>query len=480
MKIKKWLGSAVAVAMLSTSLLAMPSEAAKKEDEQPRTIQDESIYDLLIDRYFNQLKSNDFEVDSTNPESFAGGDFVGLQNKFNYVYDMGFSMLSIGAIFSTEKYDGSMPTSHTTLERHFGTQEELDELIKAYKKYDITIMADFPLSQASKNHEWANNQDWILSEENGVIQWDLTNKDVQKALQEAAVAFVKQNDFAGLRLTYLGNAPTDFQNDLMQAIKKEKDIYVIANGESEADYDATFSLETADIYRGAFRNVNESMEKLPQTVEGDKPSQLMIDRFDTSRFTFDSEETNMYPITRIRMALGALLTLPGVPVIQYGTEIAMNGEKEPYTHGIMNFSVDDELQKSIRNTLQLRNESPTLRHGDAKLIKSEDGLLVFTKESEDEKWVIFVNNTDKTQTVEFTTEELGEGKELKGLFERDLVREKDGVYRLVLNREIVEVYQVIDDEGFNVPYAVALSIVYIAFISFVVIVIRRSKRNKVK
>lgn len=133
-------------------------------------MQDESIYDVLVDRYFNKTSKNDYETDANDPASFAGGDFGGLQEKFNYIYDMGYTIISLGTVFSTDKYDGSLPTSHTTLERRFGTQEELDELIKTYKKYDIRMMVDFPLGQASVNHEWATNKDWVASTEGDMIK----------------------------------------------------------------------------------------------------------------------------------------------------------------------------------------------------------------------------------------------------------------------------------------------------------------------
>lgn len=49
------------------------------------------------------------------------------------------------------------------------------------------------------------------------------------------------------------------------------------------------------------------------------------------------------------------------------------------------------------------------------------------------------------------------------------------MYPVILNREMVEIYQVRDDEGLNVPYMVALGLVWVIFIGFVVIIIRRGK-----
>ena len=472
MNIKKWLSTAVASMLLATAI-QLPASAQEK-----RTIQDESIYDVLVDRYFNKTSKNDYETDPDDPSSFAGGDFGGLQEKFNYIYDMGYTIISLGTIFSTDKYDGSLPTSHTTLERRFGTEEELDELIKTYKKYDIRMMADFPLGQASINHEWANDPKCIASTEGNMVKWDLTNKALQQKMIEAATTFVKAHDIAGLRITYLEDAPQDFLNDLIAAVKAEGDYYVIAKGESDADFDTTYSEETNQIFREAFKNVNGDTSAIPAIVNSDKPMQLMVDELDTSRFTHDIAGEGMFAPTRMRMVLGTLFTLPGTPVVQYGTEIAINGEQAPDTHQVMNFSVDKELQGNLRNVMQLRNDSPTLRNGDFNVIENDNGLLVYTRTSDDEQWVIFVNNTDKTKSVTLTEEQLGANKELRGMFDRDIVREQNGEYVLVLNREIVEIYQVIENQGLNKSYMVALALVYILFAAFIIIVVKRARQGK--
>src|SRR5690606_395466 len=128
LRVNKWLRGLTAGVLLSTSL----SFATVANAEQERTIADESIYDLLVDRLFNGTGQNDDDtVNAQDPASFAGGDFNGLLKKIDYVTNMGYTMLSIGSVFATEKYDGSMPTSYTAIDPRFGTEDELKELVKA-------------------------------------------------------------------------------------------------------------------------------------------------------------------------------------------------------------------------------------------------------------------------------------------------------------------------------------------------------------
>ena len=478
-KFKKWISATAATLLLATSLISA-APMAHADEVSTRTIAEESIYDLLVDRFFNSSSTNDFDTNTQDPSKFAGGDFTGLQDKLNFIGEMGYTIVSIGPIFSTEKYDGSMPTSYSTIERHFGISEEFQSVIEAYKAKNMAIMVDFPLNNVSPNHEWAKDsakQDWIASTNNGQVQWDLTNKEVQDALIKSATDFVSTYDIGGIRLTNIAEADTAFINDVIAALKDaKKSLYVISNEASDANFDASFSPATADIYRNIFKNVDMDSSKLMEPITGEKPTQIMVDSLETHRFTFDSANENMFPPTRLKMAMGALFMLPGIPVVQYGTEIAMNGEAKPDTHQIFNFKTDEELIDYIKNVQSLRNKSATLRKGDFEIITNENGLLVFTRTSDEEKWVIMVNNTGKTQRVDLTPAQLGEGKMLNGILHEEKVRinEKD-VYPVILDREMVEIYQVKNDEGFNIPYMIALGLVWVIFIGFVFVIIKRGK-----
>lgn len=66
------------------------------------------------------------------------------------------------------------------------------------------------------------------------------------------------------------------------------------------------------------------------------------------------------------------------------------------------------------------------------------------------------------------------------MFDRDIVREQNGEYVLVLNREIVEIYQVIENQGLNKSYMVALGAVYVLFAAFVIIVVKRARKGRAK
>ncbi|MEK4244795.1 alpha-amylase family glycosyl hydrolase [Psychrobacillus sp. FSL K6-2684] len=474
MKLKKWL---VSILLISSLWI---TTAYSAQAETGSSIHNESIYDLYVDRYFNSTVANDYNVDIKDHLAFAGGDFIGIIDKMDHIRDMGFTIISIGPVFSTESYDGKAVLNFNEVEKQFGTSEEFEKLIKTTHDKEMKLMIEFPLNNYSANHAWASEadkQDWITSTDNGKLTLDLKNEEVQAALKESIVEFATKYKFDGVKLSELEGAPTDFLNELIEALKEVRDpMYIIALEESEADFDVNYSEQRMIDFRDAFKNTDYPSEVIGATDFNDL---LMIDSLTSERFTYHSALENMFPPTRIRTAIGTMLTLPGVPYMTYGTEIAMNGQIPEESHQIMNFRVDEELIEYIKDINSIRAKSDTIRSGDTELLKNENGYVVYKRSSDDETFIIVINNTSATQRIDLSSDIVGEDKELRGLFESDIVRPSDdGSYRLVIDREIVEVFQITERKGLNTAYIVAMGISYLLFIVFLVVVWKKGKQRR--
>ncbi|WP_277586060.1 alpha-amylase family glycosyl hydrolase [Psychrobacillus antarcticus] len=475
MKFTKWIISG----LLMSSLCLTTTQVSNAETNN--SIHNESIYDLYVDRYFNKLGTNDYDVNPKDPNAFAGGDFLGVLEKMTHISDMGFTIISIGPVFATESYEGKRILNFDELEKHFGTTEEFNQLLDKSHEKDLKIMVEFPLNNYSENHIWASDNeksDWILSKEDAQIQLDLTNPDVQQALIDTIVNFAETYKIDGIKLSELEGAPTSFINELIAAVKEVRDpMYVIALEESEADFDLDYSEQLMQDFRDTFKNTDQPSQSVSSTSEDNL---LMVDHLLTERITYYSALENMFPPTRIKMAIGTLLTLPGVPYMTYGTEIAMNGQNPQDSHQIMNFRVDEEVIEFLKDMASIRTKSEAMRTGKMELLENKDGYAVYKRSSDEETFIVVVNNTSETKRIDISSEEIGEDKELRGLFESDIVRPTDdGSYRLVLDREIVEVYQVKDETGLNGAYIAAMAIAYLLFMLFLVIVWRKGKQRRV-
>ena len=68
---------------------------------------------------------------------------------------------------------------------------------------------------------------------------------------------------------------------------------------------------------------------------------------------------------------------------------------------------------------------------------------------------------------------------MRGVLDGDLVREgKDGSYRVVLEREVAEIYIADEDKGFNTPYLIASILIYVLFLGFLFAFGEKDARRK--
>lgn len=476
MKGKRLIGVAAIFLLLISAV--MPAAASAKAE---RGIMDESIYDLLVDRFNNGEGSNDIDVDTQKGNAFNGGDFLGVKARLQHIIDMGFTMISLGPVFKTESYDGGKALSYTELEPHFGTEEELDALVEEIHKKKMKVIADFPLGKVSADHEWTKGQTYkFIHSADGTVDWNTNDETVQKALIQAVSDFIAAYDLDGIRLTKLDGFDDAFLNEMIDAIHDAKEgAYVLTNEESTAAFDLKPNDAKMQALQKSFVRFDPDSSPLDIFKDNDEQAMLQFDDLTGPRFTYDLVEARMFPPTRWKVAATALFTLPGVPLMTYGTEIAVNGKEAPESHPLFNFKTDMEFKDLIGNLNLLRNESETLRSGDFEMLHNEDGFLIFTRTSEDETWLIAINNTSKTSNLAIPAEKIGENKKLRGVLDGDLIRESDdGMFRVVLDRELAEVYIADDDKGFNTPYLIASILVYVIFLGFLFLVIKKGRERR--
>lgn len=475
MKVNRWFGFILSIALILSVVYPTGAFAANN-----RTLQDESIYDLLVDRFFNGDYKNDGDADTQNVNAFSGGDFAGVVEKVDYLVELGFTTISLGPIFSTAKYDGSEVLDYGQLETRFGTEDDFKFLTKALHDKELSVIADFPLSGVSENHIWAKDGTLpSIPAGDGIIDWDSSDDKVKEMLKEAILSFIQTYDLDGIRLTKLADFEEDYLNEVIAEIKEvNADLYVISNETSSANFDTVPNMEKIEAIKKSFVQVDPETTSLELFEDNVGTDLIQYDDLMGPRFTYDMFELRMFPPTQWKPAVAALFTVPGVPVISYGTEIAVNGEKAPESHPIANFKTDMELNEYIAGLNTLRNQSETFRNGDFEVLKNENGFVVFKRSSEEETWIVALNNTSEVASIELSEEIIGKSKRLRGLLEGDSVKQgKDDVYRIVLEREMAEIYIADEDKGFNTTYLVASILLYVFFFGFLFINWRRNRKK---
>lgn len=161
-----------------------------------------------------------------------------------------------------------------------------------------------------------------------------------------------------------------------------------------------------DSMRIAFEKSDQSLGWLFSNINRndklfDHPAQLgqFLDNHDMSRFANLASNNGQDSITRWKLGLSFLYTAPGIPIIYYGSEIAMPGGNDPDNRGFMNFNVKNDLADYITKLGAIRRDLPSLTRGDMELLYEAEGMAVFKRTYQDETVVVAINNSSQRQEI---------------------------------------------------------------------------------
>ena len=82
------------------------------------------------------------------------GDFKGIQNKLDYLNDLGVNAIWLSPIHPSDSYHGYDITDYNAVNPVFGTETDLQNLINAAHAKDIKIYLDYVLNHSGKGNPW--------------------------------------------------------------------------------------------------------------------------------------------------------------------------------------------------------------------------------------------------------------------------------------------------------------------------------------
>ncbi|WP_191562350.1 alpha-amylase family glycosyl hydrolase [Metabacillus idriensis] len=486
-------------------LTCYSANIANAEEKEDRSWQDESMYFIMIDRFYNGDASNDFEANPKDPKAYHGGDLQGIIDKLDYIQEMGFTSIWLTPVFDNEEggYHGYWIRDFKKVDENFGTLDDVKTLVKEAHKRDMKVVLDFVVNHTGYQHPWLQDpekKDWF-HEKKDIANWqnqeevengwlfglpDLNteNPETRAFLMDAAKWWITETDIDGYRLDTVRHVPKDFWEEFSKEVKSVKEDFFLMGevwdkdpryvaGYTETGIDSVVDYPFYEDASAVFSDVGGSPGMLANVFKRNKvlykdPYILgnFIDNHDNERFTRKAISNNQNPVTRLKMALTYMYAAPGMPVVYYGTEIALDGGKDPDNRRMMNFRANDELIKYVSKLGEIRSEFPSLRRGDMEVLYDEKGMTILKRTYEEEVTVIALNNTDKSRNAFLTAEVLDENKELRGLLTGDITKEKNGKYEIILDRETSELYEVGEKTGPNLPLISVFVVVPALFAGF--------------
>lgn len=504
LNMKKTLITLILICFLLITVI--PAHAETQRDG--RLWQDETIYSIMVDRFFNANTNNDKEVNTLDPLAYNGGDFQGVIDKLDYLNEMGFTAIRLTSIFDNTAggYHGYWVNDFYKPDEHFGSMKTFKKLVQEAHKREMKVVIDFVSNNVSLEHPWlkdSSKKNWFHEKQemsdskeqeelengwvNGLPDLNQDNPEVKEYLLDAAKWWINETDIDGYSLPEVNYVPVSFWSDFSKEVKSEKEDFFLLGITStnsvadprkyvEAGIDSLTDYQHSEDLRHVFAVTNQTFGPLNDSkVQKLEVQPQFFDNEFTPRFTQDIVSNKHFPGARWKTALTYIYSTPGIPVVFYGSEIALNGGEIPDNRQPMNFRTEKELIDYITKLGELRNQLPSLTRGSMEMIYEKDGMAVYKRVYQDETAIIAINNTSESQNITLNNEQIEGDKELRGLLNGDLVRSNGDQYDLIIDRDESEIYVLTKKSGINLPLVGSLVAVYILFTIFILKIRKRRK-----
>ncbi|WP_026905703.1 alpha-amylase family glycosyl hydrolase [Paucisalibacillus globulus] len=470
-------------------------------------IQEEIIYNILVDRFNNGEQAFSEQVRLDDPYAYHGGDLKGITLKLDDLKELGFTTISLSPIMenATDGYHGYWIEDFYSVEEQFGDMKALQALVQEAHERDMKVILELVTNYVSDSHPIVSEpdkQDWIIQDSKSsginepwlenVLVLNQENPEVQEMLIDMAKYWLTEGNVDGFVLHAADQSAVNFVQSLTSELKAEKpDLYLIADilsGEVPKDLldipsidiveNPVLSQSIADVLSKADTPVENIYKKWEEL--GRHSGLIYVDNKSMDRFTQVAVENRRDDVNTWNIALVYLLTTPGVPSIFQGSDIPMYGKGYEQVQQLVNFnSGDQELEEVFSKVLALRTKFPVLQYGDFELVGSDQGMSLFKRSYQDDTMYIAINNDSESRRVNIT--DLEPELQLRGLLGDDLVREtENGEYKVALARESADVYIIEENSGLNWMFITPIVVVLVLFISAVVYLSRKQKKREVK
>jgi glycosidase len=133
-----------------------------------REWREEFIYFLMVDRFHDNNARIPMEIagktkgfgSENDLRKTCGGTLKGIQNNLSYIKDLGCTALWLSPVFETnaESYHGYAIQDYTVVDKRFGTNQDLADLVDAAHALDMRVFLDIILHHSGDNWSYPDDQ----------------------------------------------------------------------------------------------------------------------------------------------------------------------------------------------------------------------------------------------------------------------------------------------------------------------------------
>ena len=426
--------------MTVPSKLVIPDQ----EESGPDWVRDAVFYQIFPDRFANGDPANDppgtVAWDSPpSRENFFGGDLQGICERLPYLEALGVNALYLTPIFkagTNHRYD-----THDYLEVDpaLGDKAVLRDLVADAHARGIRVVLDGVFNHCGEGFwafrdvaergrqspywHWFFVRHWPLVREPPSYQTcggapylpklNTAHPDLRRYLLDVAAHWMEEVGVDGWRLDVPWKVPIDFWAEFRRIVKERKpDAYLV--GEAWQAWGGLL-----DVFDGLM-NYRLRRRLLDFCLDGSADAEdLAVDTEALLAETGSALMLNLLgshdtprlltlargDVDRTILALTALFTFPGTPLLYYGDEHGMEGEDDPDCRRAAVWSEErwnGRIHEAVRRLIALRHVHPALRRGSWSVELAFNRVLAYRRSAGDDEIVVVLNAGPAIRDVEIS------------------------------------------------------------------------------
>jgi len=382
---------------------------------------------LLKSPYFGKpaLRSADWvhegTIYSVYLRSFSKeGNFLGLERRLPELKSLGVTVLwllpihpvgvknrkgKLGSPYSVQDYYGVNP--------EFGTLADFKHLLEAVHRQEMKLIIDLVANHTSwdsklitQHPEWftkdgsgnavSPNADWT-----DVADLDYSKPGLRQYMIEMMRWWVKDVGIDGFRCDVAEKVPTDFWDEARSKLNKIKPLMMLSEGsipEHHAKaFDLTYSWNIYDVLEPLVKGIRPValIDQILKTERLQFPTGSLRMRFTTNhdKNAWDAPAVLKFGEDGLKLATVLVNTLPGVPMIYTGEEVANNKKLSLFEKVDVDWSRPRTFEQLWRTLFHVRKEHKALSRGEMIRVQTsrDEHVYAFFRSAGSDRILVFLN-----------------------------------------------------------------------------------------
>jgi glycosidase len=194
-------------------------------------------------------------------------------------------------------------------------------------------------------------------------------------------------------------------------------------------------------------NIMDSHDKVRFMAYAD--GAIKLQGVDTREMAWNNPPTvhNPKSYEKAKLYFAYMFTIPGLPVVYYGSEFGMTGADDPDNRRMMRFNdslsvYEKQMLNDTRKIVKIRNEHSALRYGDFLTLQADNAVYAYVRSDMNERILVVLNKSDKAQNVDLHFSEIYNAKEIVDVVNGEKTEVKNNTIRAIVPSVHWRIYKI--------------------------------------